>query len=278
MARYNFFGLGETSVTISGGGALDGVTQGDGSHLVGLTITINQKNFEEIDVQDGRGNRGETDFDDNDGNQRIRGSQDFDGETYSDNTIIEAEYVIYMVDPNTGIEYQAVGINFSNSSPAYATVEGLAFIDQIPPSNVPLEVVRATEGPGSFGVPSIDEGEIAAPPCFTPGTMIRTPEGLRAVETLQVGDLVETFDHGPQPIRWIGSSDVGPFRMALSPGFRPVRICKGAFGNGRPERDLVVSPQHRVLLEGWRAELLYGEVQVLIAAAHLIDDRKVSHA
>ena len=43
--------------------------------------------------------------------------------------------------------------------------------------------------------------------CFASGMLIETPDGSRAVETLQSGDLVVTFDHGPQPIRWVRSSD-----------------------------------------------------------------------
>ena len=45
-------------------------------------------------------------------------------------------------------------------------------------------------------------------PCYAPGTMIDTPDGPRAVETLQVGDLVMTLDHGPQSIRWVRSGEV----------------------------------------------------------------------
>lgn len=41
---------------------------------------------------------------------------------------------------------------------------------------------------------------------------------------------------------------------------------------------MLVSPQHRILLEGWRAELLYGEAQVLVAAAHLVDNDKIARA
>lgn len=273
MANYDFWALGEASVTISGGGQLDGITQGDGSHLVGLTITLNSKNFEQLSVRD-RGGSDDT-FDDNDGNQTLRGTQTFDGVNYSGGTVIKAEYIITLRDPNTGIEYQAVAVNVNNSSPSYATIEGLAFIDTIPPAGVALTVISASEGPGGYGVPSLPNGDIAAPPCLTPGTLILTPDGQRRVEDLAVGDLVVTSDHGAQPIRWIGTANVGPFRMAMSPGFRPIRIRKDAFGPGQPARDMLVSPQHRILLEGWQAELLYGEVQVLAAAAHLVDDCRV---
>jgi len=283
MAEYTFYALGESQITVSGGGALDGVTQGDGSHLVGRTITLNSKAFETITVND---NGPDIFFDDNDGNQRARVAPedrppdgiDFDGENYRNNTRIEAEYLITLRDPNTGVEYRAIAVNFSNSGPAYATVEGLAFESVIPPAGVALEVTGASEGPGDFGVAPIRYEDIAAPPCFTPGTRILTPSGERRIEDLSVGDLVVTLDHGPQPLRWIGYSDVGATALALSDAVRPIRIHKNAFGPGRPARDMLVSPQHRVLLEGWKAELLYGEAQVLVAAAHLLDDTKITRA
>lgn len=283
MADFVVFALGESQLTISGGGQLDGITQGDGSHLVGLTITLNSKNFERIDIRDGGQ---DVFFDDNDNNQRARVAPgdsppdgiDFDGQNYANNIRIEAEYLITLRDPNTGQKYQAIAVNFNNSSPAYATVEGLAFVGAIPPAGVALEVTDASEGPGDFGVPSIEYDDIAAPPCFTPGTRILTPRGERPVETLSVGDLVMTLDHGPQAVRWIGRAEIDAFAMAMSETFRPIRIRKGAFGPGRPARDMLVSPQHRVLVEGWRAELLYGEVQVIAAAAHLVDDDMVTRA
>ncbi len=99
------------------------------------------------------------------------------------------------------------------------------------------------------------------PPCFTAGTRIRTPDGDVPVENLAVGDLVATLDNGPQPIRWIGhKTTVGTGAHA------PVCITQGALGN---TRELLVSPQHRMLLQDWRAEVYFGEPQVLAAAKHL---------
>lgn len=100
--------------------------------------------------------------------------------------------------------------------------------------------------------------------CFTPKTLIATPRGSRAVETLDVGDLVMTRDHGMQPIRWIQSRTVSGIGL-----FAPIRLKKGVLSG--MEDDLVVSPRHRVLLQGYRAELLFGESEVLVAAENLID-------
>jgi hypothetical protein len=84
--------------------------------------------------------------------------------------------------------------------------------------------------------------------CYAPGTMIDTPGGPRAIEDLLPGDLVLTVDHGPQPIRWIRSSD-HPLEEADVDN-KPVLIQAGALGAGRPAQDLIVSPQHRILVGG----------------------------
>ncbi len=81
--------------------------------------------------------------------------------------------------------------------------------------------------------------------CYAPGTLFDTPDGSRAVEDLQVGDLVMTIDNGPQPIRWARSGTLPPDDDADT---IPVPIGAGALAPGIPERDLVVSPQHRILV------------------------------
>jgi hypothetical protein len=85
-------------------------------------------------------------------------------------------------------------------------------------------------------------------PCYAPGTQIDTPGGPRAVENLKVGDLVETLDHGPQPIRWIRSGEQ-PLEDAGTDD-KPVLIKAGALGASLPAHDLVVSPQHRIFVGG----------------------------
>ncbi|MBK1635677.1 Hint domain-containing protein [Rhodovulum adriaticum] len=104
-------------------------------------------------------------------------------------------------------------------------------------------------------------------PCFVAGTLIETPDGPRPIEDLRPGDLVLTRDEGPQPIRWIGGSAV-----QAQGRHAPVRIRKGHLG---ATRDLWVSQQHRLLIQDARAELLFGEAEVLAAAKHLADDRAV---
>ena len=106
-------------------------------------------------------------------------------------------------------------------------------------------------------------------PCFTPGTLISTDRGEVPVEDLRTGDKVVTRDNGLQVVRWIGRRDLSLADLIVKPALRPVEITAGALGHGLPLRDMQVSPQHRMLIEGARAEMLFGEAEVLVAAIHL---------
>jgi len=108
-------------------------------------------------------------------------------------------------------------------------------------------------------------------PCFTPGTMIATASGERPVQDLQIGDRVITRDNGIQEIRWIGKRDMSGQDLSNAAHLRPVLIRQGALGKGLPERDMLVSPQHRVLMASDKTALYFDEAEVLVAAKHLTD-------
>ena len=101
--------------------------------------------------------------------------------------------------------------------------------------------------------------------CFVEGTNLETPTGLRAINDMQIGDLIETLDHGPRPIRWIGQSTVLQMgKMA------PVCIAKGALGCGLPRTELRVSQQHRMMVRSKIAQDMIGSQEALIAAKFLL--------
>jgi hypothetical protein len=106
-------------------------------------------------------------------------------------------------------------------------------------------------------------------PCFTPGTRIATPRGEVAVEDLSKGDRVITRDNGLQTIRWIGTRTLTQQELAGASHLCPVLICKGALGNDLPERDMMVSPNHRMLVANEKTALYFEESEVLVAAKHL---------
>jgi hypothetical protein len=123
-----------------------------------------------------------------------------------------------------------------------------------------------TDGSGS-GLTDVGFVTVDQVPCFVAGTGIATPSGVVAVETLRPGDLVLTRDEGAQPLRWVGSRSV-----AASCDFAPVRIAAGTFG---AHGELWLSPQHRVLVRDPMAELLFGDVEVLVAAKDLVNGGSV---
>ena len=108
---------------------------------------------------------------------------------------------------------------------------------------------------------------VSSIPCFVSGTRILTPAGEVPVESLKPGDLVMTRDAGAQALRWTGGRTV-----AASGDFAPILIRANTFGD---HQNLLVSPQHRVLIRDYLAELLFGEEEVLVAAKDLVNDHSV---
>lgn len=106
--------------------------------------------------------------------------------------------------------------------------------------------------------------------CFTAGTLIKTIRGEVPVEGLGVGDLVLTQDKGYQPIRWIGCSELTDNILTENYKLRPIRIKAGALGLDLPHQDLLVSPQHRMLVRSEVASRMFDTREVLIPANKLV--------
>lgn len=107
-------------------------------------------------------------------------------------------------------------------------------------------------------------------PCFVRGTRIETTAGQRLIEDLQPGDMVRTADHGFQPVRWIGCNTLSLRDLIARPHLQPVRIPAHSFARDLPSRDLLVSPQHRIILKGWEIELNFGVDEAFAPAKALI--------
>lgn len=257
MVDYTIYQLDESNLSISGGQQLDGITQGDGSHLLGETITLNSGSWTGINITDD-----DNSFQDSDSSQVLNGTQTIDGVSYTSGAVVEAEYSFTVTD---GIStWTLIGFNVQNSTPVFATVEGIAVIGGpggFPPFGVPLSIISTAEGPNYLA------SAYATPVCFTAGTQIRTPQGECLIENLSVGDVVETADHGARPIRWIGTQT-----MSALGKLAPIRFKAEAIGN---HSDLLVSPEHRMVMEGWRSTLYFGQERVLVAAKHLVNDTNI---
>ena len=149
----------------------------------------------------------------------------------------------------------------------------LMFTGAMPPADLPLYVAEGVSQPA---FPSVQSEAAEGVVCFTPGTLLETPDGPQPVEDLVAGDRVVTRDNGAEDIVWVGSRNISGARLYAMPDLRPVRIRSGALGTGRPTGDLIVSPDHRMLVTGPSAQALWGEPEVLVAARDLIDDHRVT--
>ena len=147
----------------------------------------------------------------------------------------------------------------------------LAFPGAMPPSETELWVT------------AVSRAATAAPPqgpagviCFTRGTRLRTPAGDVAVESLTPGDRIVTRDDGAQEVLWIGHSYLTGARLHVQPQLCPIRIRAAALDGELPDGELLVSPQHRVLVRGRAAQALFNVDEVLVAASDLINDHSIT--
>ena len=200
-------------------------------------------------------------FDDRNGDEVTR--------TFGTGTRVQSEFIVNF---SSGISIVGLRLSTDNmtgsltGNPDLVTV-GYTFVDSngnpiAPPPNTDLGTIVSANSDGT--VPWVNVI------CFTDQTMIATPQGERAAGSLALGDLVMTLDHGPQPIRWIARQEIDAACLAAEPRLRPIRIAAGALGQGMPVRDLVVSPQHRILVRSKIAVRMFDTVEVLVAARQLL--------
>ena len=148
----------------------------------------------------------------------------------------------------------------------------LLFTGRVPPMGTDLFVVDHT----ADGLVAANEAEPAGGViCFTPGTRIDTPDGQRLIEDIRPGDRINTKDDGAQEVIWTGQRRMTGARLHAMPHLRPIRIRAGAMGEDRPEHDLLVSPQHRMLIKSAPSLSLFNQPEVLIAASDLVDGNMI---
>jgi hypothetical protein len=122
------------------------------------------------------------------------------------------------------------------------------------------------EFPGGGATGGVFPGR-GGPPCFLRGTAIRTPSGEIPVEELRTGDLVETVCGTAVPIKWIGRQVYKKSGSSWPKSVMPIRIVRGTLDEHTPHKDLYLSPQHALFLNG-----------VLIPAKELVNGRSIAPA
>ncbi len=192
-----------------------------------------------------------------DSSQPLASPVTIDGVTYPAGSHVVLNYVLTDDDGFQGYSI-TIGSNNSggNTTTAFITTEPM----------VPGQTYTFTSEGNIGNNNAVPYSEFA---CFTAGTLIDTLTGARRIETLQVGDLVMT-EGGARPLSWIGMRQTdGRGHMA------PIRISKGTLG---AEADVLVSPNHRILVQGAAAELVGGTDALFVAAKHLVNGTTICHA
>lgn len=106
--------------------------------------------------------------------------------------------------------------------------------------------------------------------CFAAGTKLIGAKGKSKVEDLRPGDVLASAFGEPAVVRWVGSRKVSALDLKKNKKLLPVRISKGALGNGLPKRDMWVSRQHRVVVASRIVQRIFNEDAVLVPAIKLV--------
>ena len=219
-------------------------------------------------------NTGATTFNGDSTNEQVSAQEQIGGAWQQTTTIggidrqIIYDYTFTVTDGTTTWRVSVIDVDLNNDNDLNDPGEDgyfLIFPDGMPPPDTNLTANGISDN--SNGVAHNTLGGSVV--CFASGTMIETDQAACAVDTLSVGDMVMTRDAGLCPIAWIGETTV-----VAKGDLAPIVITKGTLGN---DRDLVVSPQHAILLNDWRAELLFGQDEVLVRAIDLLNHDGVYH-
>ena len=181
---------------------------------------------------------------------------------------IDNESSLVWVDADTGIKYTMLIVSKVDQYGTSKGVVGFAFVGGVPPIGVRLTLDNMYPNTPYLNTsPNFRYEDLAV--CFAAGTLIETEKGPLPVENLIQGSLVLTVDNGLQNIRWIGSRSISSEALERSPNLIPIRISKNSLGKDMPTSDLLVSPQHRILVRSKIAQRMFGNMEVIIAAKHL---------
>lgn len=203
-------------------------------------------------------------FDEAQSNQTLQSGVTFDGVTYSAGQVVTPTYTI-IFSGSDGISYTLTSFNFSantnNEIPDGAFWEG-----SIPP---PGTVLTVTSEVNPTGASARDYDDFVT--CFCTGTLIDTKSGQKAVEDLEIGDLIRCEDGRFVEIRMIPHRKISSRELSANLKLRPIKITAGALGCGLPLQDTWVSRQHRMYVSSPVCRRMFGIDAVLVAAIKLTD-------
>lgn len=236
----------------------------DNLDSIGNNLSISPSGYTEITLSN------------NSGNGLISDTDTDDASTGAGDRVIigGVSHSVREIAAYTGSTMVVNGTTYSNLTLAVTLFDDGTYGVRILDSSIPLGVNHSNVTQVTLGTFNCTEYDAVYTQhindpfvCFAAGTLIDTVAGPRPVESLIPGDMVPTLDRGPQPVRWRGMRTIsGRGRFA------PIKFAPNALDNARALR---LSPQHRVLISGWRAELLFGTPEVLVPALHLVNDHSI---
>ncbi len=118
--------------------------------------------------------------------------------------------------------------------------------------------------------------DLASVPCFCQGTTLMTATGEQPVDWIRSGDRVLTKDHGFQPVLWADRTLISANKLQSTVSLRPIKIAAHSIDKETPAQDLLLSPEHRILLKSPLIELLFGCDEVFTAIKTVTNDGDVA--
>lgn len=225
------------------------------------------------------------------------------GQTFAAGSDVETDYSFVAQDTATGIYYRISHVTINNqyvgaivsrgfdaslTNPAdpnsvvglvgkYPAGTTLQIVDPDPVSNAPAWEAFVVESNYNLGPNQAYDNDVDLTSdgstiiCFGEGTMILMSDGTEcAVEDIAVGDSVRAHMAEPKKVLWIGRRSLSAAELKAAPSLCPIRITEGSLGKGVPTHDLLVSPQHRMLLNSPIVSRMMGVESCLVPAKHLL--------
>ena len=200
----------------------------------------------------------ETIFDEVDATQELTNATTIDGTTYAAGTTINTAYDL--LNSTTG--HKVTSFHFGGDGFQQGAVAGLAStVPLVPGTAYTFDSERTSHNQAN------EYDDYVA--CFSTGSRIETKRGLVEVQNLRIGDMIQTADNGYQPLRLVLRRRLSLDDLDAKQKLLPVRISQGALGQGLPSRDMLVSPQHRFLINSAIVDRMFGGAEVLISAKKL---------
>lgn len=197
-------------------------------------------------------------FDEVDAGQTLTNAITLDGTSYAAGTSVNTAYDLI----NTATGAKVTSLHFGGDGYQQGAVNGLvSTVELTPGSSYTFNTERTSHQKNN----AYDDYFA----CFVSGTHILTSKGPVAVENLKQGDLIETSDGSYSRLQLLLSRRFSTAELQTSPKLRPIRIMADTLGESLPKRDLLISPQHRMLAKSVIAKRMLGTDEVFISATKL---------